>query len=134
LWGDLINSLAASPDFLDNLFRPWQPQPTPATTNGTSATGGKTLAIEVVSSQPTQVILDLQPHAELFSLATYGLRAVDPQKPPLTDLVFEPSSNNGHLCLHIRIPDGQPPDIYTGVIVDTQTNLPRGTLSIRIRT
>lgn len=132
LWGDLINSLVANPEFLNSLLRPFQPPSTPSTTNGASANGATAVAIEVVSTRPTQVTLDLHPHLEKYSLATYDLRAVDPEKPPLTDITFESSPDPGPVRLRIRVPDGQPPDIYTGVIVDKTTNLPRGTLSVRI--
>lgn len=140
LWGDLINSFAANPDFLNNLSRALQPQPAPA--NGASAQGssangvpGKesvTIAIEVISSRPTQVMLDLPLRPEQSSLIIHGLRAADPQKPQLTDIAFEPSPSGGPICLRVCIPHEQPPDVYTGVVVDKQTNLPRGTLSIRI--
>jgi hypothetical protein len=140
LWGDLINSLAANPDFLNNLFRMLRSQPASAngaSTEGTSTNGVSTreaiaVAVEVVSTRPTQVTLDLRPHSERLSLTTYGLRATDPEKPLLTDITFAPSSDNGYVCLRICVPDGQPPDVYTGVIVDKATNLPRGTLSVRI--
>lgn len=133
VWGDLINSLAADPNFLDNLLRPLQPQPVPAMHNGTPKNRAATVAIEVTSPRPTQVILDLHPGAEGLLLTTPGLHAVDSQKPPLTEVIFEPSIDDGNLCLRIRVPDGHPPGTYTGVIVDREAHVPRGTLSIRIR-
>lgn len=132
LWGDLVNSLVAKPEFLNSFLRPFQQSSTPSTANGASANGATAVAIEVVSTRPTQVTLDLHPHLEKQSLAIYGLRAVDPEKPPLTDITFASGLDLGPVRLRIRVPDGQPPDIYTGVIVDKTTNLPRGTLSVRV--
>jgi hypothetical protein len=132
LWGDLVNSLVANPEFLNSFLRPFQSPPPSSTTNGVSANGATAVVIEVVSTRPTQVTLDLHPHSEKLSLTTYGLRAVDPEKPPLTGITFESSPNPGPVRLRIYVPDGQSPDIYTGIIVDKTTNLPRGTLSVRI--
>ena len=140
LWGDLLNSLATNPDFLDTLLRPWQSHAVPSAVNGetadralsTSTRGPIAVGIEVVSSCPTQVILDLHPQSEKLPLGTHGLSAVDPKKPPLTDIAFEPGFDHGAIRLRVRVPDGQPPDTYTGVIVDKRTNQPRGTLSVRV--
>jgi hypothetical protein len=140
LWGDLLNSLATNPDFLDTLLRPWQPHAAPSTVNrgaddgtlSTSTRGPIAVGIEIISSCPTQVILDLHPQSEKLPLGTHGLSAVDPKKPPLTDIAFEPGFDHGAIRLRVRVPDGQPPDTYTGVIVDKRTNQPRGTLSVRV--
>lgn len=136
LWGDLANSLVANPDLLGNLFRRGQSQAAQpvngASANGASTTVPLSVSIEVISARPTQVTLDLQPQSEGLPLATSGLHAGDPQKPPLTDITLEPGLDMGRLLLRIRVPEGQPPDVYTGVVVDKGTNLPRGTLSIRI--
>lgn len=132
LWGELINSLVANQDFLNSLLRPLQPSPPPPPAGGTGTNSNVAVAIEITSSRPIQVTFDLHPHSENISLVTHGLRAVDQNKPPLTDIAFVPSPDHGPLCLRIRIPDGQPPDIYTGVIVDGKTNQPRGTLSVRV--
>jgi hypothetical protein len=135
LWGDLANSLLANPDLLGNLLRRGQPQAAQqagTTVNGTPTTVALAVSIEVISAHPTQVTLDLQPHAEKLPLATYGLHAGDPQKPPLSEITFKPGADDGRLLLRICIPEGQPPDVYTGVVVDKNTNLPRGTLSVRI--
>ncbi|MBI3798024.1 MAG: hypothetical protein HY268_13790 [Deltaproteobacteria bacterium] len=135
LWGDLANSLLADPDLLRNLFRGQAQAEQPATrAAATAASPTATLAvsIEVISPRPTQVTLDLQPRSEGLPLTTYGLHAGDAQKPSLTDITFESGLDTGRLLLRIRVPEGQPPDVYTGVVVDKGTNLPRGTLSVRL--
>lgn len=132
LWGELVNSLVANPDFLNNLLRPLQPQPAPPTANHASANGALTVTIEVLSVRPTQVTLDLRPQSERISLASYGLHAADATKPALTDITFTPSVDHGPVGLRVCIPDEQPPGMYTGVVVDKATNLPRGTLSVRV--
>jgi hypothetical protein len=135
LWGDLANSLLANPDVLGNLLRRGQAQPgqqAGSPPNGTPVATAFGLSLDVISTYPTQVTLDLHPHAEKLPLVTYGLHAGDPQKPPLSEITFNPNTEDGRLLLRIRIPERQPPDVYTGVVVDKNTNLPKGTLSVRI--
>jgi hypothetical protein len=135
LWGDLVNSIVANPDFMNSLLRPFQaPPPPPVSTNGATANGTMTITLEVISARPTQVMLDLHPHAEKLPLTTHGLRAVDPEKLPLTDITFAPSTDHGPVCLRIRIPEVQPPDVYSGLIVEKATNLPKGSLTVRVLT
>lgn len=131
LWLDLMGSIAGNPDLIRNLFGLWQPQSEPSV-NAAPANGATTVSIEVVSARPAQVTLDLRPQSEGLPLATHGLRALDPEKPPLTDITFEPGADNGPVSLRIRVPEGQPPGLYTGVVIDRDTGQPRGTLSVRI--
>jgi hypothetical protein len=141
LWFGMVNSLVGNPDLVRSFSRSWQPRPE-SQNNGTSTNGvspnpgptnrGAIVSIEIVSHSPVHVTLDLYPQSEGLSLVTDGLRARDPQKPPLTDISFEPSSDKARSSLRIRVPEGQPPDVYTGVVVERNTGLPRGTLSVRI--
>jgi hypothetical protein len=136
LWSDLLNALAANPEFLNNLLRMVSPQPSPAA-NGkpTSAEPIResiAVSVEMIANRPSQVTVDLRPQSQGCMLATAGLYAINPAAPPLLDIHFEPPAISGQVVLRIRIPDGQPPDVYTGVIVDKITNLPQGTLSVRV--
>ena len=136
LWGELADSLIANPDFIGNLLRREQsstdPQTHPPTPTSSSPPISRSPAIEVVATQPTQVTLDLQADSEGLNLATYGLHAGDPQKPSLTDIIFQPATAESRLLLRVRVPAGQPPGIYTGVVVDKNTNVPRGTIMVQI--
>lgn len=131
LWFDLMGSIAGNPDLMRNLFGLWQPKSEPSA-NATPVNGAMAVSIEIVSTRPTQVTLDLRPQSAGLFLATHGLRALDPEKPPLTDITFERSLDHGLTSLRIRVPEGQPADIYTGVVIDRDTGQPRGTLSVRI--
>jgi hypothetical protein len=66
-------------------------------------------------------------------LAAHDLHALDAGKPPLRDIVFERGDGDGPPILKISIPTEQPPDIYSGAVIDKDTNLPVGTLCIRVR-
>jgi hypothetical protein len=88
--------------------------------------------IEVIATQPTEVSLDLQPDAGARPLLLHALRAVDPDKPRLTEVSFEPASGGQSARFRIRVPNGQPPGHYRGLIIDEQTSRPVGSVGVRI--
>jgi len=88
--------------------------------------------IEVAAAQPTEVTLDLRPDATDRQLIVHALRAVDPDKPRLSDVGIRPGADGEPATLWVRVPPGQPAGVYSGVIVDQQSSRPVGTLSLRI--
>ena len=88
--------------------------------------------IEVTASQPTEVTLDLRPDAIGRRLIVHALRAVDPEKPHVTDVGFRPEPEGQAPTLCIRVPPGHPAGVYSGVIVDEESSRPLGTLSVRV--
>ena len=88
--------------------------------------------IEVRSAQPTEVAVDIRPDAARRPLIVHALRAVDPDTPRLNDVSFEPGSDDTPACLRIRVPAGQVPGIYSGLMIDEGTSRPVGTVSVTI--
>jgi hypothetical protein len=141
LWFNLMTSLTGNVDFSRQFARSTS-NPSPPASNGTSppkasstedaTERGTAVSIEILSSCPTQVTFNLSPQAERLFLATPGLHTINADKPPLTDITFIPALENNPANLRIRIPDHQPPDLYSGVLIDRNTGLPQGTLSIRV--
>ena len=141
LWFNLMTSLAGNVDLSRQSARP-PSNPSPTANNGVSpqktsptedaTERGTAVSIEILSSCPTQVTFNLSPQAERLFLATPGLYTINADKPPLTDIIFIPTLENNPASLRIRIPDQQPPDLYSGVLVDRNTGLPQGTLSVRV--
>jgi hypothetical protein len=103
-----------------------------ASTNGAAKEGSTAVSIELISARPVRVSLELREHSETMPLVSLGLRAVDPDRPMLTDISFVPEDNGDGRRLRIRIPDGQPPGVYSGVIVNRDTGEARGTLGVRL--
>jgi hypothetical protein len=141
LWFNFMNSLAGNSDLFGDLSRAWkaeqsstqQTTPNPKTVSPEEATTPTTtVTIEVLTHSPTQVTLNLSTQAEKLFLATPGLHAMSQEKPPLTEVTFIPGLEGNPAQLRIRIPDGHPADVYTGVLVDRNTGQPHGTLSVRI--
>jgi hypothetical protein len=88
--------------------------------------------IQVLSTQPNEVSLDIRPDATRLPAVVHALRAVDPDKPRLTDVSFRPPSGEEPACLRIVVPPGQPAGIYSGLIVAEETSRPVGSVSVRI--
>jgi hypothetical protein len=88
--------------------------------------------IEMRSAQPAEVAVDLRPDAARQPLIVHALRAVDAEKPRLTEVSFEPGSDLGAACLRIRVPVGHPPGIYSGLMIDEATSRPVGSVSVTI--
>ena len=127
-WLEFAGSLARNADSLRNLSRP----PEPESVRSADATAGATaVSIAITSPQPARVTLHLHPTAEGCSLAVRDLKAGDPGKPALTDVLFTPGAG-GIMDLQIRVPQEQPPDLYAGLVVDQRTGQPVGTLSVQV--
>jgi len=88
--------------------------------------------IDVVSMQPARVSLELHNNVAIDSICVHGLFDLDPSVPPLTDVAFINSEEDQGYVLNIRVPPDQPTGTYAGVVTDSKTNQPRGTLSVRI--
>lgn len=141
MWLDMVNTVARDSGAARNGLHSGQP-PVEASFPGMNGQGvsltaagrshGTAVALEIVASRPTQVTLDLYPRSEELLLVTHGLRAVDPEKPALTDISFSAGLDGGLMRVRICVPEGQPPDLYTGVVIDKHTGQVRGTLSVQI--
>lgn len=93
--------------------------------------GSTAVAIEMISTRPVTVSIDLRENSEQMPLAALGLRAVDRSKPELGDIGVEPDPAGG-IKLRICIPRSYPPGTYSGVIVNRETGESRGTLTVRV--
>jgi hypothetical protein len=128
LWAKIVNSIANSAVVsAGNGISAAAPTPP----NGTSAASPPSI-IEIASVRMTRVTVNLTPHAVSANLAIGGLLALDAEKPSLREisLAIEPRSHT--LVTRIRVPDSQPPGVYSGVIADSETGEPCGTITLRI--
>lgn len=88
--------------------------------------------VDVVSESPARITLDINGPINGCKLGVHGLFALDSAKPPLRETRFHYTSTDAQPTLRVRIPPGQAPDTYTGVVIDTNNNQPRGTLTVQI--
>jgi hypothetical protein len=88
--------------------------------------------IAVASPSPTEVLVDLRPDATARRFVVHSLRAVGPDKPPISGVVLESTGGEEPLTLRIRVPAGQPAGTYSGLIVDADTSRLLGSVSLSI--
>jgi hypothetical protein len=112
------------------------PPPSEAIPRGTSTRnhGAHGVSIEIESTNPVQVSLQLQDNTPNQQLAAQGLRSLDPTSPALMDISFTQQKAGGRNSVQIRIPETQPAGTYSGAIVDRNTGDARGTLTVRVGT
>jgi hypothetical protein len=103
----------------------------PSTTASTPA-GRTRIAIELTSERPAEVTVDLRSEDTTRQLVVHSLRAVEPEKPRITDVALEPATEHGPARLCIRVPSGQPCGTYNALVIDADTSRPVGSVSLRI--
>jgi hypothetical protein len=136
LWFELVESLLRNQALNPDARRPGNGMngeshhSTNGHGNGASGERHNDVDIEVISSCPTGVSLDLR-SAVGATLTVPPLRAADDGRPPLTDIGFH--TLEGRSVLRIKIPKGQPAGTYSGVVVDSVTHQPKGTLCVSVR-
>lgn len=94
--------------------------------------GQVALTLELESPRRTEVSFDLRPRSLGLPLVVHDLRAPEADKPRITGVALETVPDEERLVLRLRIPAEQPPGIYSGIILDERTSLPRGTLTVRL--
>jgi hypothetical protein len=94
--------------------------------------GARGMSVEIASARPAQVTLDLQPRSRRFVPMVHALYPKAPDERPLTDVKFRLSPDRTGCVLDITVPDDLEPGTYTGVVVDSTTEEPGGTLCVRV--
>jgi hypothetical protein len=90
------------------------------------------LTLDIQSPRRIEVSVDLRPRSLALSLVVHDLRAPEPDKPRLTGVTLEGLPDEERVLLRLQVPEDHPPGIYSGLILDERTSLPRGTLTVRI--
>lgn len=122
LWLDLLRSPFVGWDPARGSFRPFA---------ASEPHNGAGVAIEVLSARRARVDLHMEPGSDVRRLAALELCSTDAKKAPLKQVAFEHEPGGG-VTLSIRVPDGQPSGVYSGVVVDRESGRPLGTLSVRV--
>jgi hypothetical protein len=111
--------------------------PPPAAKNGSSpgsagANGeGERIVVSVVSERPTSTAVELRPGPQ-SELVVHSLRAEGHDGPAIRDVRVERQAADGSVVVKVTVLASQAPGTYNGLIIDAKTNLPRGTLSVRV--
>lgn len=108
------------------------PRPAPASGQSPVAAEPARVRIAITSPRPAEVSLDLRPELTGRPVIVHALRALDPDKPRVSEVAFEPACNGQPPTLRLRVPAEQPAGVYNAVMVDAETSRPVGTISLRI--
>lgn len=132
LWAAFLKSLAAATLVRDAAGGTGPALLAPAPMARVVAAGLAPVIVEIASVRMARVTVDLPSSANAPNLAIGGLIASTPGPPPLTEitLAFDPAGNRQ--VVRIRVPDEQPPGVYSGVIVERESGAARGTVTLRI--
>jgi hypothetical protein len=90
------------------------------------------IAVELKSSRRAEVSVDLRSGSAGLTLAVHDLRASEPDRPRMRGIGIQGFPAEDRVLIRIDVPDDLPAGVYTGIIVDEQSSLPRGTLAVRV--
>jgi hypothetical protein len=95
------------------------------------ASPGEPPEIIVKGTRTKSVTLDLRPPSIHFVPVVRSLQAGDPNQ-SLPAAQFELNADKTNLVLTVTVPRGQPAGTYAGIIVDSSSNEPGGTVSVAV--
>ena len=101
---------------------------------GDSADQPCAVSLEIESSQPTETTIDLRRRAIDQPADVQPLSSDDPAAPRITGVSIAALPKAGRVLVRVRVPPTQPTGVYRGLIIDRTSNLPCGTLAIRVGT
>ncbi|MEP6652159.1 MAG: hypothetical protein ABJA82_02310 [Myxococcales bacterium] len=109
------------------------PSPTRAEVpNASTATSDTKVSVELKSRRRTTASVELRGGSAGLALIAHDLRAADAKAPRLRDVRLIPRPAEDRVIVKIRVPDTQPAGAYSGLIVDRDTSLPRGSITVRV--
>jgi hypothetical protein len=91
------------------------------------------VTLDLSTTRPVEVSLDLSPDAELADLVVQDLSSFDGGgKPSIAGPALEAGAG-GRLILRLSVAPDQPPGTYLGMILDRTYAEQRGTLRVLVR-
>jgi hypothetical protein len=89
------------------------------------------ISICVVSEGRTAATIEVRPSAS-GELLVQPLRSDRDETPPIREVTVEPAGTDGRVAIRVVVPPTQPPGVYNGLVIDSATKLPRGTVSVQV--
>jgi hypothetical protein len=99
--------------------------------SGESPAGIPTISVDIASRTRAEVTVELKP-GPVGALSALDLRDRHAKFPRISGVAIEADAAGQRVVVRLKVVDDQPPGVYSGLIVDDVTNLPRGTLAVRI--
>jgi hypothetical protein len=97
-----------------------------------SVSEAPSVSVDILSKGRAEVTVDLKPGSAKGALHVHDLRASSPRMPRISGVTVEGYALENRVVVRLKLPDDQPAGTYTGVIVEDETNLPMGTVSVRV--
>jgi hypothetical protein len=115
---------------------PFNPSPEPAPSGFERATAVSESApdrvlVSITSEKRTESVLELRRGAS-GPLIAHALRPEGHDAPAIRGVTIQLIEGEGTVRVSVEVPSDQPPGIYNGMIVDSASNLPRGTLTVKV--
>jgi hypothetical protein len=105
--------------------------PAPAANDATRAPETASFVVDVASARRTETILDLRP-GSARTFRVHDLRAVDPEAPRLAGATVERVHDGERVRVRLSVPADHPPGVYSALVLDEATALPKGSLTVRV--
>ena len=93
--------------------------------------GPERVFVSVISERRVESVLELR-RGSWSALAAHALRPEGHDAPAIRGVTIDARPAESLLRVSVEVPADQAPGVYNGMIVDTASNLPRGTLTVRI--
>jgi hypothetical protein len=135
VWGNALDLMVRNPMFwswMQTVVQSGSIPPSAGNPGGTLNGTGTAISVEIQSARPAEVTVNVPPSERPYTPMVHALHAADPLTAPLTAIEFRPSSISRVPIVVVKIPLKQQPGLYTGVVVDKDTNEPKGTLTVRV--
>ena len=130
-WMELFARTAGGQGPTDDATAGTAPPPQYATAEPAPA-GPARMAVDVDSERPVTVTVALTDTRAGRRLCVDRLHAREGTTAPLTGITIDRAASDGGLVVRVHVPRAQPEAVYNGVIVDEDTSLPVGTLSVHV--
>jgi len=123
--------------WLEHLAKIWAtfdpPGGSPSEQAGVASAGSALgFRVRVASREPAEVSIDLRPQNEARPLAVYDLRSPDSNAQAIVGVELARSDPSGCWEVSVRVPDDQPPGLYSAVVYDRRDGTIQGTLSVHV--
>ncbi|APR81142.1 Hypothetical protein A7982_06489 [Minicystis rosea] len=90
------------------------------------------ITLAVQSARPVEVSVDVRPRSAGLALTVHALRSTGSDDRRIGGVEITGRADEDQITIRLAVPDDLPPGVYSGLIVDTRSSLPRGTLSVRL--
>lgn len=131
-FGDWMTKMSAeTSERFDEFSGEYSPKGTPSSSVSRQRAN---IPVEIVSSEPTgaQVKIELHKEVGFGELVIMPLCSRDNAIEPLTQAAFVQARDDWPLTVQIKIPQGQAAGTYSGLIINTVTDEPWGTVCVQI--